>query len=192
MFKRRKPLTKLQHIRELCWPSMGWRRSFRYVWLRIVRLSDSTHSISKGLAIGVAVAFNPLIGTHFVQSVLFAWLLRANVLCALVGTMAGNPWTYPFMWWAGIKFGSYLFYMIGLRASETLPHHLDFHVLWDMLLHQPLRVLLPWTIGGFVLGFLSMPFTYLASYKLVKVGKAARTKAKLYKIHKVALEVTKP
>ncbi len=91
MFKRRKPLTPFQHFRELMWPSMGWRRAIRYIWLRITRLSDSTHSIALGLSIGVMVAFNPLIGTHFVQCIFFAYLLRANILCALVGVMFGNP-----------------------------------------------------------------------------------------------------
>ncbi len=170
---------------------MGWRRAFRYTKLRIIRLADTTHSIALGLSIGVMVSFNPLLGSHFIQAALIAWLARGNVLAALIGTFAGNPWTFPFIWWAGIKFGAYIFYMIGLPASETLPHHLDFSILWHLIRHEPLRVLLPWTIGGFVLGFMSMPFTYMIAYKMVRAGKLARSKAKLYKIHRVALEVTK-
>ncbi len=190
MFKRRKPLSKLQHVRELFWPSMGWRRAFRYFRLRLVRMADTTHRIALGLAIGVCISFNPLLGTHFVQAAVFAWLVRGNILCALIGTLAGNPWTFPFMWLGGIKLGSYLFYIIGLPASEVLPHHLDLSILWHLLKTEPLRVLLPWTIGGYILGFLSMPITYIASYRLVMTGKLARKKAKLYKIHVVAREVT--
>lgn len=190
MFKRRKPLTPLQHVREIFWPSMGWRRAFRYVKLRIIRLADTTHSIAMGLAVGVSVSFNPLLGTHFVQAGVLAWLLRANILCALIGTFAGNPWTFPFIWWGGIQFGSYLFHLIGLPASTTLPHHLDFGVLMKMIAQNPFRLLLPWAIGGYVLGLLSMPVTYLVSYRMVTTAKLARTKAKLYKIQKVAREVT--
>lgn len=190
MFKRRKPLTALQHVRELFWPSMGWRRMFRYIRLRIQRLSDSTHSIALGLAIGVAMAFNPFIGTHFFQVALLAWILRANILCGLVGNCVGNPWTFPFIWWAGIQFGAYLFRMLGLSASTHLPAHIDFGVITDMIVHNPFQLLLPWTIGGYVLGLLTVPVTYLVAYRVVKAGKLARSRAKLYKIHRVALEVT--
>ena len=191
MFKRRKPLTKLQHVRELFWPSMGWRRAFRYIYLRMIRLSDSTHNIAMGLAIGVSISFNPLLGTHFMQAALFAWLMRANILASLIGTFAGNPWTFPFLWWAGIKFGSYLFYVLGLPASDALPKHFDFEVLMHFVRNDPLRVIIPWTIGGYVLGLLSMPVTYMLSYRAIRAGKLARKQAKLYRIHQVALEVTK-
>ena len=162
---------------------MGWRRASRYTWLRIIRLSDTTHGIAMGLAIGSLVSFNPLLGTHFIQAIIFAWLLRANILCAFIGTFIGNPWTYPFIWWAGINFGSHLFFVIGLPASETLPSHLDLHVLWDLIMHDPLRILLPWTIGGVLLGFVSMPFVYIVSYKIVRAGKIARAKARHLKMH---------
>ena len=190
MFKRRKPLTALQHARELFWPSMGWRRAAKYIYLRIVRLSDSTHSIAGGLAIGVAISFNPLLGTHFIQAGLFAYLFRVNLICALIGTFAGNPWTFPFLWWAAIKFGSFIFSLIGLTAGAALPHHMDFHELMHMIIHEPMRIFLPWLIGGYILGALSIPITYTIFYRLVKGAKTARSKAKLHAIHKVAKEVT--
>jgi uncharacterized protein (DUF2062 family) len=190
MFQRRKPLTKLQHLRELFWPSMGWGRAIRYTRLRLIRMSDSTHRIALGIALGVAMSFNPLLGTHFIQAGLLAWLVGANIPCALIGTFAGNPWTFPFIWWGGIKFGAWVFHVLGLPASEQLPHHLDFEVLWHILRNQPLHLLLPWTIGGYLLGFMAMVPAYILSYRMVLAGKLARKKAKLYKIHKVAKEVT--
>lgn len=190
MFKRRKPLTKLQHVRELFWPSMGWGRAIKYAYLRMVRLSDTTHSIALGLAIGVAISFNPLLGTHFIQAALFAWLLRANVLCAIIGTCLGNPWTFPFMWWGGIKFGAWIFRIFGLDASEALPHHIDFNVIVDMMRHNPFELLLPWTIGAYILGILLMPIVYIISYRMILAGKLARQKAKIYTIHQAAREVT--
>ncbi|MCC7304716.1 MAG: DUF2062 domain-containing protein [Alphaproteobacteria bacterium] len=190
MFRRRKPLTKLQHIRELFWPSMGWRRTFRYLKLRITRLSDSTHSIALGLAIGVAISFNPFLGTHFIQAGILAWLFRANLFCALLATFAANPWTFPFIWWAGIKFGFYFFAVFGLDAAAAPPSHLDFSVLMHLLRNEPFHVLLPWTIGAYALGLISMPFTYMISYRLVKGAQQARRAAVLYKIHQVAHEIT--
>lgn len=190
MFKRRKPLTKLQHVREMCWPSMGWRRASKYTYLRIVRLSDSTHSIALGLAIGVGISFNPILGTHFIQAAILAWFLRANVLCAIIGTFAGNPWTFPVLWWGGIKFGAWIFAAFGLEASETLPHHIDLHVVLDMMRTNPFQLLLPWVIGAYALGLISAPFTYVIAYRTIWAGKLARQKAKIYTIHQAAKEVT--
>jgi uncharacterized protein len=175
MFKRQKPLTKLQRLRESCWPSMGWQRASRYIWLRIIRLSDATHSIAMGLAIGVAVSFSPLLGTHFLQCAVFAWLLRVNILCAIIGNIVGNPWTYPFLWWAGLEFGSLIFKTMGSRlpSTEFLLHDFNFSKLWHLLQHQPLDVLLPWLVGGTLLGLISIPIVYIISYRLVEMGRRA-------------------
>jgi uncharacterized protein len=190
MFKRRKPLGRLAHARELLWPSMGWRRSFRYIRHRIVRLSDSNRKIALGLSLGAAVSFSPILGTHFIQVALLAWLLRANVLAALIGTFLGNPWTYPFIWWGSVEFGSYIMSFFGVTASHALPEHMDLGGLWNMATHHPVRLFLPWMIGGHILGFLVIFPSYALYYQLVRGAKQARSKARLRKVHIVAKEVT--
>ena len=37
----------------------------------------------------------PFFGLHFFSPPSLAWLLRANILAALIGTFAGNPLTFP-------------------------------------------------------------------------------------------------
>ena len=36
-----------------------------------------------------------------------AYIVRANIVAAAIGTVAGNPWTFPFIWlwtyWLGRK-----------------------------------------------------------------------------------------
>lgn len=91
MFKRRKPLSFWNNLRQFFWPDMGWMRSLKYVRHRLVRVADTTHKIALGLAIGAAVSFTPLVGTHFVQAGLFAFVLRGNVFSAMIGTFVGNP-----------------------------------------------------------------------------------------------------
>ncbi len=190
MFKRRTPLTHFQHVRELCWPSMGWRRSFRYVRHRIVRMSDSTHKIAGGLATGIAVAFTPILGTHFIQAALVAWIFRFNIMAALIGTFFCNPWTLPFMWWGAMKIGEFLFSFLGVQALMTLPQHMDFHEFWKLLVNEPVRILLPWLVGGYLLAFLVWPFSYFLFYHLVRSAKNARARIRLSKIKQVAREVT--
>ena len=190
MFKRREPHTPLQLIKEVFWPTMGWWRALKYARLRIVRLSDSSHKIAKGLATGVSISFTPIVGTHFIQAGIIAYGIRANVLASLIGTFVGNPWTFPFMWWAAIQFGSFLFGLMGLPASTALPDEMSFQIFWDLVTHEPLRIFLPWLLGGYLMALLTWPISYFFFFTLVKGAKAARRKAKVRKIHKVGIEIT--
>ena len=169
---------------------MGWVRAFKYTRYRIVRLSDSNHRIAAGLATGAAISFTPLIGTHFVQAGGIAYIFRFNFISALVGTFMGNPWTFPFMWWAAISFGSFLFGLVGLPASTALPDDVTFSIMWDLIWNEPLRIFLPWLLGGYLLGLLSWPFTYILFYNLVRGAKLARTKSKIRRMHKNAKDMT--
>lgn len=190
MFKRRQSRTVLQNIRELFWPSMGWLRAAKYTRLRIIRLSDSTQKIALGLSIGAAISFTPLVGTHFIQAGFIAYLLRANFLASLIGTFVGNPWTFPFMWWAAMTFGSFIFQTVGFPASVSLPEQIDLSVVWDLIKHEPFRIFLPWLVGGYLIALLSMPISYMIFYRLVSGAKKARVRARERKLHRVAREVT--
>lgn len=190
MFQRREALTLKQKAKEFLWPSMGWKRTYKYVKCRLVRLSDTTHKIALGLAFGVSVSFTPILGTHFIQAGLMAYLFRANLLAAIIGTFIGNPWTFPFIWWASIEFGALLFSVIGFPASASLPAHVDFGVLWELITHEPMRIFLPWMLGGYLLAAFSIPIAYFIFYRMVGTAKKARSKARLRRVHKVAMEVT--
>ena len=143
-----------------------------------------------GLALGTAVSFSPIVGTHFLQVAFLAWLLRANVVAGLIGTFAGNPWTYPFIWWGSIKFGAFLIGVFGLQAAESVPADIDLSVLWHMIIHEPVRVFLPWMLGGHILAVCSFFPAYAVYFRLVGHTKLARSRARLRKVHKVAKEVT--
>ena len=148
MFKRKQKLSLRRQVRELIWPSMGFRRAFRYVRIRIVRMSDSSHKITLGLAIGIWIAFSPLVGTHFIQAGILAYFLRGNILAALIGTLVGTPWTFPLMWWASIELGVFLTSWLGIADRSTLPDDFSLSVLWDFAMSHPLRLFVPWMIGG--------------------------------------------
>jgi hypothetical protein len=178
MFKRRRPLTKLQLLKEIFWPSMGWARMVLYLKYRVVRLSDSTPRIANGLACGAAVSFSPLVGTHFVQAAILAYLIRGNILASLIGTAVGNPWTFPFMWYASYVLGVNIFTLFGVTGFESMPEELSFSGLLTIISEKPLSLFIPWLIGGYVLVLLSWPFYYIAFYFLVRAGKNVKRLAK--------------
>ncbi|MBX2835108.1 MAG: DUF2062 domain-containing protein [Micavibrio sp.] len=169
---------------------MGWVRAARYTKMRIVRLSDSSQHIALGLSIGTAISFTPLVGTHFIQAGFLAWLTRANFISALIGTFAGNPWTFPFMWWASVSLGTAIFHMVGMPVEAAMPEEVNFAIVLDIIKNEPFRIFGPWFVGGYLLGLISIPFTYVPYYSMVSGAKIARKKARERKIHKFAREVT--
>lgn len=177
MFKRRKPLTLLQIVREAFWPSMGIKRSIIYIKHRLLRVADTSHSIALGLAIGFGVSFTPLLGTHFIQAGCIAYVCRGNIFSAMMGTFVGNPWTFPFFWWSGYSFGSFLFGFFGIEGTGTLPEDSSLSVLWEIVKTQPLTLFLPWMLGGYILCAAVVPLVYPVYFFIVRAGKAARRKA---------------
>lgn len=174
MFIRKKPIRGLRLLREYCWPSMGWRRTMKYIGHRIVRLSDSTYKIACGLAIGAAISFSPLIGTHFLQAVAVAYFARANYLAAMIGTFWGNPWTFPFLWLTGYQTGSTIFSAFGVDQFSSLPDDLTFSVLWTIVLEQPMTLFLPWMMGAYVCSVLFWPVAFIVSFVIIRFVQDAR------------------
>ena len=190
MFKRRSPLSVLEQIREFFWPSMGWSRAFTYLKHRVIRISDTQRNIALGLAIGAGVSFSPVMMTHFIQGAILAYILRANIPAALIGTIVGNPWTFPFIWWASITVGANIFAMLGLPASTNLPDDVTFSMLWDMIWDDPMRIFMPWMLGGYILCVIVIAGTYPLYFNLVKGARLARKKARIINAHKTAKEIT--
>ncbi|MGH6918009.1 MAG: DUF2062 domain-containing protein [Geminicoccaceae bacterium] len=118
MFRRRHQIPLWQRLRRWLWPHIGWRRTGAYLFKRVTRLSDTPHSIAAGVACGVAISFTPFIGFHLLGAFLLCLLVRGNYVAAAVGTLAGNPWTLPFMWLAAYKLGHAL---MGGRLAEMAP-----------------------------------------------------------------------
>ena len=177
MFKRRKPLTLTQTARQFFWPSMGWKRMVVYIKNRLLRVTDSTHKVALGLAIGFGVSFTPLLGTHFIQAGIIAFMVRGNVFSAILGTFVGNPWTFPFFWWAGFSFGSFLFSFFGFAGAAHLPDDMTLAILWETIKTDPMTLFMPWMLGGYILAALSVPATYFLYYRLVDAAKHARANA---------------
>jgi uncharacterized protein (DUF2062 family) len=95
---------------------MGWRRLSVYLVKRLTRLAGTPHSIALGFACGAAISFTPFVGTHLILSLLLTYLFRGHLLAAAVGTVVGNPWTFPFIWLSTYKLGQ-----IMLGSGEAAP-----------------------------------------------------------------------
>ena len=128
MFRRRKNMTILQRSREFVWPRMGWLRAGTYIRHRVARLPGSPYSIAAGLACGAAVSFTPFIGLHFVLAALIAWLIGGNLIASAIGTVVGNPWTFPFVWWGTLRLGELI---LGSSRATSIPERISLHYIFD-------------------------------------------------------------
>jgi uncharacterized protein len=149
MFARRTPLASWGRLRELMWPRSGWQRASRYLGHRLKRLPGTPHYIAAGFASGAAISFTPFVGFHFVLSALLSWILRGSIVAAAVGTVVGNPWTFPFIWVWTYKLGNWL-RGDPTRASDLPKAELG---VTYMLQHPEAgslleRIFLPMSIGG--------------------------------------------
>ena len=136
MFDRRIKITFGGRLRDLVWPRVGWARSMRYLRHRVFRLPGTPYAIAAGLACGAAISFTPFVGLHFVLAAALAWLIGASILASAIGTMVGNPWTFPFIWVWVYELGTWL----GVGSEGKAAGHVDFVTLFGAMLEAVLRL----------------------------------------------------
>lgn len=181
LFKRRDKQSVWARLRNIIWPSMGWKRSLIYLKYRVLRIPHSTHDIAMGLAAGCAVSWTPTWGIQILQCYIFCKIVRANFLAALLGTMFGNPWTFPFLIWVSYIVGSVFIDLTGLDyyfafvgADTMMPDDGG----------RGLNNFAAMLIGGYILAVVTFPVFYYMFYYMVKAGRAAKVKVKT-KVHDI-------
>lgn len=125
MFKRRDSRSRLAEIAEYVYPRSGWIRATQYVWHRLRRLPDPPHRIARGVAAGVFVALTPMFGFHLLGSALIAWVIRGNVIAALLATFVGNPITYPIFAYLDVGLGQWILGIHGQMGMGTIFHSFE-------------------------------------------------------------------
>ncbi len=115
----------------------------------------STYAISSGFACGSMVSFTPLLGLHFILAVIFAYLIRGNIIAALIGTVVGNPITFPFIWGMIYKIGTIV----------TTIKHVDHNneINFDMIADQTYEIFFPMLVGGIIIA----PFIWVITYFII-------------------------
>ena len=144
------------------------RRFFSYYKFKLARLPASSYAISAGFACGSMVSFTPLLGFHFILAVVFAYLLRANYIAALIGTIVGNPISFPFIWGLIYKVGAF----IVDKPEDNLRPNINF----EIIINQTYDIFIPMLVGGAVLAIPVWVLTYFITYSFVSSFKKARIK----------------
>ena len=144
-------------------------RFISYYKLKLARLPASPHAIASGFACGSMVSFTPLLGFHFILAIVFAYLIRGNSVAALLGTIIGNPITFPLIWGVIYKVGAFF------TSSKHL--EINHEINFDMIITQTYEIFLPMLLGGAILAIpvwlltYSLTHSFVSSYKKSKLKK---------------------
>jgi uncharacterized protein (DUF2062 family) len=181
MFRTRRKRGTGERIRQFVWPRSGFRRSALYCWHRLRRLSATPHSIALGLATGVFMGFNPLIGLHIIVSAIICTVIGGSILAAAIGTFVCNPLMCPLMMIGNFKVGSFL--LDG--GSSEIPFEAP-RLDWSLLLTEPSGFLeavwssiepifMPLLLGSSVLGLMAAVPVYFAARAAIESHRQRRS-----------------
>ncbi|WP_241963403.1 DUF2062 domain-containing protein [Paracoccus suum] len=136
------------------------------------------------------VSFTPLFGLHFVAAGLLAWAVSGNVLAALIGTLVGNPLTFPFIAVLSVDLGRRMLGIdghvgpqvilsevgraIGEVATNLLTLTSDRAPQWGHLGAVFEQIIWPYFIGGLLPGFAAAIVAHALTVSIVQTYQRRR------------------
>lgn len=114
----------------------AFRRYGKFILLKLDKIKATPYAIAAGFACGAAISFTPFVGFHMLLAALTAFILRGSIIASAVGTIVGNPWTFPFIWPAVLFTGRYFLHY------HDAPK-VDFLRLFTNLMHAVLKLDVP-------------------------------------------------
>lgn len=105
------------------------QKIYRKILFKLDSLKGTREEIAKGFATGVAVSFTPFIGFHMLLCIAITKLTKQNGIAGVLGTIVGNPWTFPVIWYLTMHIGDL---MLGGFAPKSV---VNFKELFSELFH---------------------------------------------------------
>jgi uncharacterized protein (DUF2062 family) len=150
-------------------------------WLRrtgqvLLRVEDSPSRVAAAFALGVFIAFFPILGIHTGVALLIALAFRLNKVAILLGAWVNNPWTVTPMYTAGTLLGCFLLgeSPVGLGAIDW---SLSGRAFYASLVAVVRPLLLPFIVGNLVLGAAAAGVAFLVLRRLLERRAAGRAAA---------------
>ncbi len=154
----------------------------RFIKFRILHADDSPHRLALGVAIGLFVAWTPLLGLHTVLAIALAFLLRANKFLAIAFVWVNNPVTFLPIYYPAYLVGknALLWFRRDLlltpqQVAETIKQFASFTYIltalhttefWKQLGTFALQTGLELLVGGFIIGTIIAIVGYVTIFHL--------------------------
>lgn len=157
------------------------RFTLRYLYFKLVKQRGSPDSVARGVAIGLFIGFFVPFGGQMVAAFFLAYLLKARKIPAVGCTWVTNHFTVPIFYPLLCYFGSVV---IGNPMSlERIRHVFDGFFKdpsFSAFLQMGAEFLIPFLVGGFIVGVVSGAIGYFAALGMIEHHQA-RKKKRLYK-----------
>lgn len=152
----------------------GRTARFRAQFLEMIGRHDAPERVAASFAIGVAIAFTPLLGFHLILAFFVAVLLKLNKLDVFLGTLVVNPLTLGPASAVALPLGGFL-----LRARHEAVAQLPWSdalrpAAWLQAGPAVRAIGIQWGVGMFALSVVLGALTYLV---LVRVMRSRRDRA---------------
>ena len=153
-------------------PEEGLWPRFRNGFLEMVGRHQEPERVAASFAIGVAIAFSPFVGFHFLLAIVLAVLLKLNKLDVVLGTLVVNPLTLGPVSAAALTAGRFL-----LRARHEAVAHLPWADLlrpkaWAQAGPAMKTSGLQWGVGMSAFSILFGSLTYLVLVRILRRRRA--------------------
>lgn len=200
VFKRRNPRSLLNWAQQLIYPRGGFMRAMQYMVHRMRRLPDEPHRVARGVFAGTFVNFPPLFGIQFITAAALAWLMRGNIIAALLCTFLSNPITTPLIALMSMEIG---YWILGIKAPLEIMGIVESFgnagvELWRnaiaVFTAEPTEwasltvffktIYLPYLVGSIVPGLICSLALYYLTTPLVRAYQKIRAKRTLDRIEK--------
>lgn len=153
-------------------PEEGWLARFRVQFLEMLGRHQEPEKVAASFAIGVAIAFTPLLGFHWIIAVLIAILLKLNKLDVVLGTLVVNPLTLGPASAVALPLGRFV-----LRARHEAVNHMPWADLlrphtWAHAAPAMRSLGIQWGVGMFMLSILCGIVSYLVLVRILRYKRA--------------------
>jgi uncharacterized protein len=128
-------------------------------------LDDSPHRIALSFAIGVWIAFFPLLGIHTALALTIAISFRLSRAAILLGAYVNNPWTLAPLYMSGTLLGCLLLGVSSAELSAVQWPHAS-RLMESLVSLRPL--LWPFVVGNLILGTVSAMAAYALTRRLLE------------------------
>ena len=120
----------------------------------LLHVEDSPSRVALAFALGVFIAFFPVLGVHTAMAIAAALVFRLNKVALLAGTFANNPWTVAPMYSAGTLLGCAV---LGVSPASlgAIDWDLSGRAFYESLVAGLRPLLVPFVVGNLTLGALA-------------------------------------
>ncbi|MBF0358452.1 MAG: DUF2062 domain-containing protein [Magnetococcales bacterium] len=148
---------------------------FRYHLIRLHRLAEDSNAIALGVAWGIFVSFTPFLGFHLILCTIMCIVFGGSKLAAWIGSLIGNPATFPIFFLADHKLGSWMMNLFGVTLDSKVEKSFEGLSL-DALFSDMSNIIVPILFGATILAPLAAVVGYWTTYKFVELARFRRMK----------------